>query len=138
MPLLLCAFWHLPPVFQPLASQLLHISASILLPEATKSVEPHVCTIIIRSIQGCQTHDNQLAAGRTIYTIVRQVCCITCRSKSLVSASRVPMRPSMSPLPCSVCKAFLMPNAMLLSYSVCIHSTFRILFACFEHKQSSA
>lgn len=58
MPLLLCAFWHLPLVFQPLASQLLHISASILLPESTSSVEPHVCTVIICSIQGGHTHDN--------------------------------------------------------------------------------
>jgi len=125
-PLLLCAFWHLPLVFQPLASQLLHISASILLPEPIKVIEPHVCAAIMCSIQGCRTH-NQQAARTTICTVGTQVCCITCRSKSLVSASRVPMRPSMSPLPCSVCKAFLMPNAMLLSYSVCINSTSRNL-----------
>lgn len=43
----------------------------------------------------------------------------TWRSRSVLSASSWLMRASMSDLPCSVCSALRMPNAIALSYSVC-------------------
>ena len=46
---LLCAFWHLPLVFQPRASQLLHISVSTLPPAHTKEKPVHQCMLHIVS-----------------------------------------------------------------------------------------
>ena len=66
----------------------------------------------------CHVSISHRAHSAAAFCIVHKMDFSTCRSKSLVSASKVPMRPSMSPLPCSVCRAFRMPKPMLLSYNV--------------------
>ena len=68
---------------------------------------------------GWQSMQTKMVSGVLPRCRCKQLEDDTCFSKSFVSASKVPMRPSMSPLPCSVCNAFRIPNAMLLSYSVC-------------------